>query len=161
MKCGAASLEDCVTAHIAPALDRHCKQQGRQWHKGKCPVCGARSLSLAIKDGRSLLWTCHRLPTGAHPEDACEYAAILSGAATVPSLRQCIGGPRKAKPGSVSLEDLAPLLELGDAALRLRLACIVWQVPPKDAASRLGMSRRTYYRAVSGVPDLARKPRSA
>ena len=159
MRCGEGHLEDCVTKHLAPAFSLTCKTAGLQWSRGHCPACHGRNcLSLAIKS-RSLFWNCHRKPTSAHPEPACEYPAILAAAAA--ACPQCLTRPKARQPATVSVAGLAPLLDLDDCAMRLRLACIVWDMAPREAAANLGMSRRTYYRAVSGVPNMARKRRSA
>ena len=149
MRCDADCLQDCVVAHLAPAFVLTCEKPGVQWSHGRCPACKAWALSLGIKGGRSLLWTCHRKPTEASPTPACEYGDIL--AAAVKKCPQCLTLPRKAKASTITLDELAALLTLGDPALRLRVASIAWQMTPKQAAEKLGMSRATYYRAVSDV----------
>lgn len=156
MRCGEETLQDCVVAHIAPVFPLACETPGRQWSHGRCPSCRhPDSLSLGIKDGRSLLWTCHRTPTGAHPEPPCTYEAILTAAAS--KRPDCISTTRRPR-RTVDVEELAELLDLDDRAMRLRLACLAWQVTPREAAKKLGMSRATYYRAVS---DVRRNRRSA
>ena len=74
MRCGEDTLEDCVTAHLAPGLSLAPTRKG-QWSAGRCPVCqGARCLSLRIKGGK-LLWLCHRDPAKCDPEIRAKLAA--------------------------------------------------------------------------------------
>jgi predicted DNA-binding protein (UPF0251 family) len=156
VRCNSDSLQDCVVAHLAPEFNMTCETAGRQWSHGKCPACRSMSLSLAIKAGRSLLWTCHRKPTPAFPLPPCSYKAILAGAAAIAPL--CVSLTAKSRK-TITPDDLVPLLELSDCALRLRVACMAWQMTPKEAAAKLGMSRATYYRAVSDVRQNRRSAR--
>ena len=157
MTCGLRDWpEDCAADHIAPALGLRCTTAGKQW-SGPCPVChGPRCFSLAVKEGR-LAWYCHMEPACAGDEIRDALAKLVP-ACVSPSRPTDLSARRADK---IARSQLEPLLELDDCALRLRLACIIWQIPPKEAAAKLGMSRRTYYRAVSGVPNLARNRRSA
>ena len=121
--------------------------------RGVCPVCGVDDALEVTDKGKTVAWNCFRNP-------ACDHRAlrvILRG------LVICLlpASPRALRAARAPQADFADLLELSDCALRLRMACITWNLTPKEAAARLGMSRRTYYRAVSGVPDPARKPRAA
>ena len=161
MTCGLRELpEDCAAVHIAPALGLLPTAEN-QW-SGPCPVCrGPRRFSLAVKkDGRKdgrLVWCCHREPACA-ASDIRDALAALVPACISPSRPTDLSARRADK---IARSDLEPLLELDDCARLLRLACIVWRLPPKEAKEKLGMSRSTYYRAVSGVPNLGRNRRSA
>ena len=156
MTCGLREFpEDCAVDHFAPTFGLRCTVPREQW-SGPCPVHGGRCLSLAVKEGR-LVWHCHHKPACTYEELRAELYKRLPGC--VPPSRPTDLSARRAD--KIARSDLEPLLELDDCARLLRLACIVWQLPPKEAAAKLGMSRRTYYRAVSGVPNLARNRRSA
>ncbi len=155
MKCGLLP-QDCAADHLAPATGARCTRAGRTW-TGQCPACdGDGCLTLTVK-GRKVLWHCNRRPTAARP--ACTQGAVQDAlAAIAPGCIPPVSQPRGAD--KISRDELTGLLSLDDAALRLRVACLAWKLPAREAADKLGMSRRTYYRAVSGVPDMARNRRS-
>ena len=163
MPCG-YDLESCAAVHRAQKLGlrptktlpgRNGIPRPVQWDGGRCLTCGrAGKLSQAIKGGR-IDYYCH----ACQDKTAAWQAQIRAEIAVI--LPDCIAPARKPKAVTFTPDDLAGLLDLSDAALRLRVACIAWQMTPKQAAHKLGMSRRTYYRAVTAVPDMARNRRSA
>jgi hypothetical protein len=121
-----------------------------QWSHGTCPLCSrADKLSASIK-GKSIEYCCHVCK--ASPKALRDAVALL--------LPGHVGPTRPPKAATFTRGDFEDLLGLSDAAIRLRVACIAWQMTPKQAADKLGMSRRTYYRAVTAVPDMARSRRS-
>jgi hypothetical protein len=70
----------------------------------------------------------------------------------------CLAHARPRKTGNVPRSELEKLIGLSGAALRLRVACLAWDLPPKAAAKKLGMPGRTYRRAVTAVAKSGREP---
>lgn len=136
--------EQCVEDHWCRVLDG--AKVGSHW-RARCPLCGKKGAFEISVSGRNVKWNCHTKP----PCDHDDLRALLA------DVLPCRKGARRTVPRA----ELEKLLGLSDCALRLRVACLAWNVPPKEAAARLGMSRRTYYRAISAVPDVARNRRSA
>ena len=140
MSCGEHPL-DCITGHIAPALDGRAAGP-RQW-SAICPACGdgERKLSISIGDKARVVLKCHRDHT---------YEQIR--AAMPLAIRGCLGrapGRHRKRDGDKDLaavEDLLSADYLSPAALRIRLAALLWQVPPAEAAAKLGYSDRTWRR---------------
>jgi len=149
--------EDCGADHIAPVLRLRCTHPG-QW-SGTCPVCqGERKLSLATgTNGRRFIWTCHRRP-------ACPSAAIHEAILATGVSSECLGSARgkHRKPESVPrsvLTDLA-YAKLPASAYQLRLLMLGEDLTAQEAAAKLGMPERTYYRAVTALPKMAENRRS-
>ncbi len=165
MACG-YDLETCAGQHqsgkplylrvtkVAPAKDG-LPGRSVQWSHGTCPVCGrADKLSMSIKS-KQFSYYCHACQDRSAIWQA-KVRALIS--ATLPD---CIAPGRKPKAETFTRDDFEQLLGLSDAAMRLRAACIAWQMTPKQAAAKLGMSRSSYYRVVTEIPDLGRNRRSA
>lgn len=145
MSCGLHPL-DCAADHAAPALGLRCTSQ-HQW-SGPCPAChGGHCLSLNVKSGR-MLWHCNRKPP-------CSQIVLTTALAAI--LPACIGtGRPRQRHDVVARSELEQLIGLSGAALQLRIACLAWDCTPQAAAAKLGMPERTYRRAVTTRPNLAR-----
>lgn len=149
--------EDCLTDHVCANLDgaRRTAEGKRQW-SARCPVCARpeeskRTLSLTAGGSQRIVWMCHR---GCAPADV-KRAMTARGI----SLR-CVSwspGARAAEsPAERSareeLEELKGWLEglidgtTAGGELRLAIGMRIWESDAKTAATKLGISRRTYYR---------------
>ncbi len=110
-----------------------------------------RALSVTVKAGR-ILWCCHRQPVCPRADLRDALARLLPGClASLPKTR-----PRR---DAVPRAELEKLIGMSGAALELRVACLAWNCTPQAAAEKLGMPARTYRRAVTAWPNLARNPR--
>lgn len=151
MHCGRDAAE-CVVQHWCEIAELHlrCTRAGQQWD-GWCPVHGKPGLSLTVK-GKGLLWKCHC-------GDPCPQDVLT--AALRELLPDCVSGRKPSAPkGTVARAELEALVGLSGVALELKFHALMWQMTPQEAAAKLGMSRATYYRAVSGVSNLRRNRRS-
>jgi hypothetical protein len=145
MRCGVDTLEDCVTAHLAPFYGL---QRGggalMQWSQGRCPVCArSRCLTLVIKGGRIEL-NCHRQPK-------CDQDSLRSTVAA--RFPRCIAMRRPKRLPDIRAEAEAIVLDgsLSAATLRLRILMLTSGLSAREAADKLGYSRSTYYAAAGNL----------
>jgi hypothetical protein len=101
---------------------------------------------VALGDKARIVVTCHR---------GCTFEEIRE--AMPAAVRGCLGGRgRHRKPGAdpdrAEIEQALGEEWRSPAGLRIRLAALVWQVPPEQAAAKLGYSERTWRRIRSEIP---------
>jgi hypothetical protein len=158
VRCGVDTLEDCAIVHLARDFDMTCTAEATQWSGGRCPACGGRScLSLAIRTNpgsrhRFLAWTCHRLPTAAHPLAACTYAEILTAVhgkrPDCVSLPKAPGRPKRAE---IDPDELAALALSGMPPVSMKLAMLeMTGLGTPDALDKLGIRREHRSRVING-----------
>ena len=146
MRCGEATLEDCVTAHLAPAyrLQRSRDLSKMQWSQGRCPECGgSHCLSLLVKPGRIEV-NCNRQPP-------CEQAELRATIAAKFPLCITAREPKRRPYIRAEVEAIVLDTTLSAATLRLRLLMLASGLSARDAADKLGCSRSTYYAAVGNL----------
>jgi hypothetical protein len=146
MRCGEDTLEDCVTAHLAPeyGLRRSGTPSEMQWGQGRCPACGGgHCLSVRIASGRIEVH-CNRKPS-------CPGDTLREKIAE--RFPQCISMRRPKPRPDIRAEAEAIVLDstLSAATLRLRILMLTSELTAKEAASKLGYSRSTYYAAVGNL----------
>lgn len=147
MPCGLGlPLAQCIAKHWCPPLNGD--RVGNHW-RATCPVCWKPNFEITL-DG-SIRWNCHTKDED--EEYTCDHADIRYMLAR---LIPCRKGNSRVVPRS----ELEKLLGLNGAALRLRVACLAWDCSPEVAAQRLKMPERTYRRARTARPDLAKDRRS-
>jgi hypothetical protein len=153
MRCGALSLQDCLTDHISRSLrnavpgrlkDGAAPGSAPDNIRADCPACKHPCLTVTIGNHRRFVWTCHYDP-------ACDRNAIRAAMIRV-GIRECclpavkaMAAKRIPRTDAEIVRELRKLLDepINGNAFRLRAAAVLMDVDAVAAADRLGIPERT------------------
>lgn len=153
--------EACFAEHIARRLDG-CRAGAGGW-RACCPTHDDHKPSLTISPGKGLrfVWTCHARP-------GCDAGDIRRALLARGVDERCLGsyGRRPAPSSSRDRQVLADIEQIitddhaNPQRMRLLIGMALWECGRQEAATKLGISRATMYRAVSPVRQTPRNRQS-